>query len=61
MGNGKGHLGKPRDKKGKGHLGVWKGLLELYRRWSQRTSSGTPRTTAFNLLEESSLPSTVNH
>ena len=59
-GKGKSHLREPRDRKGKGHLGMGKGLLELYRRWSQRTSSGIPRMIAFNLLEENSLPSTVD-
>ena len=59
-GKGKGHLGEPRDGEGKGHLGMWTHLLELSRRWRQSTSSGTPGTTAFNLLEESSLPSTVD-
>ena len=59
-GKGKGHLGEPRDGEGKGHLGMGKGLLELCRRWSQRTSSKISGTTAFNLLKENSLSSTVD-
>ena len=59
-GKGKGHLGEPRDGEGKGHLGMGKGLLKLYMSWSQRTSSGIPEMTAFNLLEENNQPSTVD-
>ena len=39
----------------KGHLEMWRHLLELSRCLSQSTSSGTSRTTVFNLLEENSL------
>ena len=45
---------------GKGHLGMWRHLLELSRCQCQRASSGTLETTAFNLLKGSSLPLTVD-
>ena len=45
---------------GEGASEMGKGLLELYRRWSQRTSSGISGAIAFIFLEESSLPSTVD-
>ena len=51
-GKGKGHLGEPRDKEGKGHLGMGKGLLELCRHWSQRTSSRIFGVTTFKFSKK---------
>ena len=41
-------------------MGMGKGLLELCRCWSQRTTSKIPKAAIVSSLEESSLPSTVN-
>ena len=61
-GRGKGERSPWRTKgqEGKGHLGMWRHLLELSRCLSQSTSSGTSETTAINLLKEISQPSTVD-
>ena len=60
-GKGKRSPWRTKGQEGKGHLGMWRHLLELNRHLSQSTSSRTSKMTAINLLEENSQPSTVNH